>query len=387
MSLFVNTPDSDNQLVRSALRAWTVFRLTCSLHRVHCSLHRVHCSLHRVHCSLHRVHCSLHRVHCFLHRVHCSLHRVHCSLHRVHCSLHRVHCSLHSVHCSLHRVHCSLHRVHCSLHRVHCSLHSVHCSLHSVHCSLHSVHCSLHRVHCSLHRVHCSLHSVHCSLSIADECYIIYLCKYTQFKFTSCTLQCTLNGIRSLRTGIMEEYPVMSTSQGTYVRIEQTSEEIRVTYEICRAGGGGGTRTGIENRCSRCMTNEKNMCSKISSKYQTWHPPTGWIRSEAIQKNTVQSVNFDCPKICRLALITWLANYSYKTYKKYTTVYPVQRLSKGNPQDFPPNQSHSQSRRYHMKSSLCPALSARSCRLISVCSSNDRHKVSLTCTRWQHMPI
>ncbi len=42
--------------------------------------------------------------------------------------------------------------------------------------------------------------------------------------------------IRSLRTGIMEEYPVMSTSQGTYVRIEQTSEAIRVT---CRAGGRG----------------------------------------------------------------------------------------------------------------------------------------------------
>ncbi len=38
MSLFVNTPDSDNQLVRCALHAWTVFRLTCSLHRVHCSL-------------------------------------------------------------------------------------------------------------------------------------------------------------------------------------------------------------------------------------------------------------------------------------------------------------------------------------------------------------
>ncbi len=38
MSLLVNTPDSDNQLVRSALRAWTVFRLTCSLHSVHCSL-------------------------------------------------------------------------------------------------------------------------------------------------------------------------------------------------------------------------------------------------------------------------------------------------------------------------------------------------------------
>ncbi len=51
--------------------------------------------------------------------------------------------------------------------------------------------------------------------------------------------------IRSLRTGIMAEYPEMSTSQGTCVRIEQTSEAIRVTYEICRAGGA---RTGIENR-------------------------------------------------------------------------------------------------------------------------------------------
>ncbi len=38
MSRFANTPDSDNHLVRSALHAWTVFRLTCSLHRVHCSL-------------------------------------------------------------------------------------------------------------------------------------------------------------------------------------------------------------------------------------------------------------------------------------------------------------------------------------------------------------
>ncbi len=42
-----------------------------------------------------------------------------------------------------------------------------------------------------------------------------------------------------LRTGIMAEYPVMSTSPGTYVRIEQTSEAIRVTYEICRAGVRG----------------------------------------------------------------------------------------------------------------------------------------------------
>ncbi len=41
--------------------------------------------------------------------------------------------------------------------------------------------------------------------------------------------------ICSVRTGIMAEYPEMSTSQGTYVRIEQTSEAIR---ETCRAGGG-----------------------------------------------------------------------------------------------------------------------------------------------------
>ncbi len=38
----------------------------------------------------------------------------------------------------------------------------------------------------------------------------------------------------------MAEYPEMSTSQGTYVRIEQTSEAIRVAYEMCRAGGARG---------------------------------------------------------------------------------------------------------------------------------------------------
>ncbi len=81
---------------------------------------------------------------------------------------------------------------------------------------------------------------VRCATSLrTDECDIIYVCKYIQFKCTSYTLQCTMNGIRSLRTGIMEEYPVMSTSQDTCVRIEQTSEVIRVTYEMC---GGGGAR-------------------------------------------------------------------------------------------------------------------------------------------------
>ncbi len=35
----------------------------------------------------------------------------------------------------------------------------------------------------------------------------------------------------------MAEYPVMSTSQGTYGRMEQTPEAVRETYKMCRAGG------------------------------------------------------------------------------------------------------------------------------------------------------
>ncbi len=49
---------------------------------------------------------------------------------------------------------------------------------------------------------------------------------------------------------------MMSTSQGTCVRIEQTSEVIRVTYEMC----GGGARTGIENRCTKqCAVKSSNV--------------------------------------------------------------------------------------------------------------------------------
>ncbi len=51
--------------------------------------------------------------------------------------------------------------------------------------------------------------------------------------------------IHSFRTGIMVEYLVMSTSQGTYGRIEQTSYVIRDIYEICRAGGGVGGARGL----------------------------------------------------------------------------------------------------------------------------------------------
>ncbi len=93
-SILVNTPDSYNQLVRSALRAWTVFRLTCSLHRVHCSL--------------------------------------------------------------------------------------LHEQMKSIKVYFTS--------ELSFMDLHCATYSR------TDECDIIYLCKYIQFKFTSRTLQCTLNG-------------------------------------------------------------------------------------------------------------------------------------------------------------------------------------------------
>ncbi len=98
MSLLVNTPDSDNQLVRSALHEWTVFRLTCSLHSVHCSLLPEQGKAAEVYFT---------SEHSFM--------------------------------------------------------------------------------------------DLRCATSLrTDECDIIYVCKYIQFKFTSRTLQCTMNGIRSL---------------------------------------------------------------------------------------------------------------------------------------------------------------------------------------------
>ncbi len=43
-----------------------------------------------------------------------------------------------------------------------------------------------------------SFMDLRCATSLrTDECDIIYVCKYIQFKFTSRTLQCTMNGIRS----------------------------------------------------------------------------------------------------------------------------------------------------------------------------------------------
>ncbi len=139
MSLFVNTPDSDNQLVRSALHAWTVFRLTCSLHTGSIAPY---------------------------------------SLSRGNLLKFTLFRNIHSWICAAQRLQART--------RV---------------TSYTSV----------------NIYNLNSRLAHFNALWIKY--------------------IRSLRTGIMAEYPVMSTSQGTYVQIEQTSEAIRLTYEICRAAG------------------------------------------------------------------------------------------------------------------------------------------------------
>lgn len=54
-------------------------------------------------------------------------------------------------------------------------------------------------------------------------------------------------GLYSLQSGIMAEYKLM-TSQGTYGRVEQTSERNKKkTDKICRAGVA---RTRIKNFCN-----------------------------------------------------------------------------------------------------------------------------------------
>ncbi len=140
MSLLVNTPDSDNQLVRSALHEWTVFRLTCSLHSVHCSL------LPEQGKAAEGYFTSEH-----------------------------------------------------------------------------------------------SFMDLRCATSLrTDECDIIYVCKYIQFKFTVS------------HTSMHYEWNTFASNwnhggiscdvhfAGTCVRIEQTSEVIRVTYEMCQSGGARG---------------------------------------------------------------------------------------------------------------------------------------------------
>ncbi len=113
------------------------------------------------------------------------------------------------------------------------------------------------RLTCSLHSVHCSLlpeqgksvedffsseHSL-IDLPCATSSHTDAVWQYTSvniYNFNSRLAHVNalcMEHIRSLRTKIMVEYPVTSTSHGTYVRIEQTSEAIRVTYKIFKVVG------------------------------------------------------------------------------------------------------------------------------------------------------
>ncbi len=107
------------------------------------------------------------------------------------------------------------------------------------------------------------IHDLRCAMSSISVTYLLYI----QFYLTYRTLICALNGIHSLRTGIMVEYPVMSTSQGTYVWIEQISEAVRVTYKMCRAGGRA--RTGIENRWFTHSVSSPGLAYQVVHKNQS----------------------------------------------------------------------------------------------------------------------
>ncbi len=74
--------------------------------------------------------------------------------------------------------------------------------------------------------------------SRTDECDIIYLCKYIQFLFTSCTLQCTLNGIYLIASNWNHGGISCDVYFAGHLRSNRTNE-------ICR--GGGGVR-GLELR-------------------------------------------------------------------------------------------------------------------------------------------
>ncbi len=89
--------------------------------------------------------------------------------------------------------------------------------------------------------------------SRTNECDIIYLCKYIQFEFTSCTLICTLNGIYTFASnwnhgGISCDVHFEGHLRSNRTNIWSDKSNIR------NMQSGGGTRTGIENRCSNPMT-------------------------------------------------------------------------------------------------------------------------------------
>ncbi len=91
--------------------------------------------------------------------------------------------------------------------------------------------------------------------------------------------------IRLLQTGIMAEYPVMSTSQGANVQIEQTSEAIRVTNEMCSVCGGRGVlgARGLELRTAALELSLLHCTSCCDQVYRFLQKFTLFLTS--IQKN------------------------------------------------------------------------------------------------------
>ena len=85
--------------------------------------------------------------------------------------------------------------------------------------------------------------------------------------------------IRSLQTGIMAEYPVMSTLQGTYVRIEQMSEAIRETYKMCRAGGreDWNWEPLLYTDLNSCLNHQKQILYICKHTYRLWVRTAGIV--------------------------------------------------------------------------------------------------------------
>ncbi len=94
-----------------------------------------------------------------------------------------------------------------------------------------------------------NIHSWICAVQrLQTHCDIIYLCKYIQFKLSSCTLKCTLHGTWMFTSnwnhgGISCDVHFAGHLRSNRTNVWRDKRNIQ--------NGGGGTRTGIENRCIR----------------------------------------------------------------------------------------------------------------------------------------
>ncbi len=116
--------------------------------------------------------------------------------------------------------------------------------------------------------------------------------------------------IHSFRTEILVEYPVMSTSQGTYVQIEQTPEVMRETYKVAESGGGLELRiTGstialpFKTRCHRegCEVGSylpSTASQKLAGSTEIWTQIAGF-RVQSANHYTMEpsSSKWECPSV------------------------------------------------------------------------------------------